>query len=149
MHRHRGKRRSELATGISTNKASTHRPPRVLWHPSCLCAGPYFPLYPRYQGPRPLLHLHRARNMTLYLTLRSRTLLCNPAPEALPPPAPVQGMRQFMGVYRHRALPLPAKAGDAHSTSGLGPRRPMMVVEADDAVHSLYRAGTQTPDGGC
>ena len=24
----------------------------------------------------------------------------------------------------------------------------MMVVEADDAVHSLYRAGTKTPDGG-
>ena len=24
----------------------------------------------------------------------------------------------------------------------------MMVVEANDAVHSIYRAGTQTPDGG-
>ena len=25
----------------------------------------------------------------------------------------------------------------------------MVVVEAGDAVHSLYRAGTRTPDGGC
>ena len=25
----------------------------------------------------------------------------------------------------------------------------MVVVEAADAVHSLYRAGTKTPDGGC
>ena len=33
-------------------------------------------------------------------------------------------------------------------STGLGPRRPMVVVEADDAVHSLYGAGTQTPDGG-
>ena len=33
-------------------------------------------------------------------------------------------------------------------STGLGPRRPMMVVEADDAVQSLYRAGTKTPDDG-
>ena len=102
--------------------APTYKPPRVLWYPSCLCVGPYFPLYPRYHRPRPLLHLRRARNMTLYMTLRScqvarRTV--TPAPEALPPRAPVQGMLQFMGVYRHRALPLPAKAGDARSTSAV------------------------------
>ena len=71
MRRPRGRRRSELATSISTNRVSTHGSPRVLWYPSCLCAGPYYPLYPGYQGPRPLLHLRRARNMTLYLTLRS------------------------------------------------------------------------------
>ena len=71
MRRPRGKRRSELATSISTNRVSTHRSPRVLWYPSYLCAGTDYPLYPGYQGPRPLLHLCRARNMTLYLTLRS------------------------------------------------------------------------------
>ena len=39
-----------------------------------------------------------------------------PAPEALPPPALVQGMPQFMVVYHHRAWPLPATAGDARCT---------------------------------
>ena len=33
-------------------------------------------------------------------------------------------------------------------STGLGPRRPMVVVEAGDAVHSLYRAATKTPVGG-
>jgi hypothetical protein len=71
MRRPRGRRRSELATSTSTNRVSTHRSPRVLWYPSCPRAGPYYPLYPGYQGPRPLLHLCRARNLTLYLTQRS------------------------------------------------------------------------------
>ena len=131
-----------------TRIATTDRLLRVPRYPSCLCAGPYFLLYPRYQGPRPLPHLRRARNMTLQhftsgtypfnwpaasnhmlSTVHGRTALVpflrscrvarrtvTPTPEALPPPALVQGMLQCMGVYRHRALPLPAKVGDARST---------------------------------
>ena len=32
-------------------------------------------------------------------------------------------------------------------STGCGPRRPMVAVEAGDEVHSLYRAETKTPVG--
>ena len=140
MRRPRGKCRSKLATSIATNRVSTHRSPRVLWYPSCPRAGLYYPLYPGYQGPRPLLHLRRARNMTLYLTQRSRRVALRTVPQLQRPCLLLHRCRACVRLWGYIATgPCPSRLKPGMLTAYLAYIRVRRSTVAAGAAPSCMR----------